>query len=298
MKLRYYLIAALCGGLASPLMGEEAAVPATAAEQAAAAPVITSDTVLVTVNGRTITPVEFQAYRLLRQRPEPANPAQAQMLILNELVNIYMVSEDAESRDLMDKPGSAAILDVSRRIAMTEMAVQDVAGNYQASEEAIQQAYEKEFANQSKEYKARHILVKEEDEAKDLIAKLDEGADFAELATAHSTGPTGPNGGDLGWFSADSMVEPFAEAVKGMDKGAYTKAPVKTQFGWHVILLEDVRDPSPPALADVRDQIELALKQQALADYMESLRDKAVIEVPEQAQSQEQTPQTDEASKK
>jgi len=275
MKMRYPLIAALCAGLALPVAAEEAAAPAAAASPH----VIGNDTVLVTVNGYKVTPAVFQAYRLLRQRPEPADPRQAQIVILNELVNILMVSQDAEARQLADKAGSDVLLDVSRRIAMTEIAVQDVAANTEVPEEAIQKAYEEEFANQPKEYKARHILVKEESEARDLIAELDKGAEFSALATAHSTGPTGPNGGDLGWFSAETMVEPFAKAVESMEKGSYSKEPVQTQFGWHVILLEDVRDPTPPPLADVRDQLEVSLKQQALENYVGNLREKAVIEV-------------------
>lgn len=290
MKFRYCLIAALCAGLTSPVMAQDTAAQENPTETAAPAP-ISGDTVLVKVNGRDITAADFQAYRLLRQRPEPADPAQAQILILNELVNIYMVSEDAENRALMEKPQNAAMLEVSRRIAMTEMAVQDVAGAYEATDEAIQKAYDAQFANQPKEYKARHILLKDEDAAKEVIVKLGEGEDFVELAKAHSSGPTGPNGGDLGWFTADTMVEPFAEAIKSMEKGAYTQSPVQTQFGWHVILLEDVRDPSPPALAEVRDQIELELRQQALTDYMAGLRDKANIEVPDEAQGADAAPQ-------
>jgi len=91
------------------------------------------------------------------------------------------------------------------------------------------------------EYKARHILVKEETEAVAIIAELDKGGDFAELAKTKSTGPSGIQGGDLGWFSSDQMVPPFSEAVDKLEKGSYTKTPVQTQFGWHVIILEDKR---------------------------------------------------------
>ena len=95
------------------------------------------------------------------------------------------------------------------------------------------------------ETSARHILVKEEEEAKAIIAALAEGGDFVALAKEKSTGPTGPNGGDLGYFQKEQMVKPFADAAFALEPGAFTKEPVKTQFGWHVILAEDRRADTP-----------------------------------------------------
>jgi len=273
MNLRYPLLCLFTALLSAPLAAEESAAPA-------AAPA-TDQQVLMTVNGFEITPEVFHTYRLLRQRAEPSDPRQAQTLILNELVNILMVSQDAEARGLDKKPENALLADIGRRMAMTEMAVRDVSGNFEVTDEMLQQAYDEAFANQPKEYKARHILVKEEDKAKELIAELDGGADFAELAKNNSTGPSGPRGGDLGWFSLATMVKPFGDAVAAMEKDAYTKEPVQTQFGWHVILLEDVRDPTPPKMEEVKDQLETKLKQDALTDYVTALRDKADIKVPE-----------------
>ena len=106
----------------------------------------------------------------------------------------------------------------------------------------------------------------------DLIAQLDDGADFAELAKANSTGPTGPNGGDLGWFSPDQMVGPFSEAVSVLEDGAYTAAPVQTQFGWHVILREESRDNQPPTLESVRDALSQRIEQTKFTAYLETLR--------------------------
>jgi peptidyl-prolyl cis-trans isomerase C len=276
MKFRYPLLCLLSAALSAPLAAEETAAPA--------APAVDANQVLMTVNGFEVTPQVFQAYRQLRQRAEPSDPRQAQIMILNELVNILMVSQDAEARELEKKPDNALLADMSKRIAMTEMAVQDVTSSFAVSDEMLQKAYDESFGNQPKEYKARHILVKEEAEARELIAELDKGANFEELAKANSTGPSGPRGGDLGWFSMSTMVKPFADAVAAMDKGSYTKEPVQTQFGWHVILLEDVRDPVPPKMEDVRDQLEAKLKQDALTSYVTALRDKADIKVMESAQ--------------
>lgn len=278
MKFRYPLLCLLSAALSAPLAAQEAAAPA------AVPAVVDANHVLMTVNGFEVTPQVFQAYRQLRQRAEPSDPRQAQIMILNELVNILMVSQDAEARELDKKPENALLNDMSRRIAMTEMAVQEVGENFTVTDEMLQKAYDEAFANQPKEYKARHILVKEEAKAREVIAELDNGGSFEELAKANSTGPTGARGGDLGWFSLSTMVKPFADAVSAMDKGSYTKEPVQTQFGWHVILLEDVRDPVPPKMEEVRDQLEVKLKQEALTTYVTGLRDKADIKVMEPAQ--------------
>ena len=123
------------------------------------------------------------------------------------------------------------------------------------------------------QYKARHILVETQGEAEALVKQLDSGEDFEALAKEFSTGPSGPNGGDLGWFAPDQMVKPFADAVVALDDGAYSKTPVQTQFGWHVILREDSRENEPPTLESVRDAVKQQVEQRKFQDYMQKLRD-------------------------
>ncbi|MCU7959794.1 MAG: peptidylprolyl isomerase [gamma proteobacterium symbiont of Bathyaustriella thionipta] len=148
------------------------------------------------------------------------------------------------------------------------------------AEEKVQQRYQELIAKMPKsEFKARHILLEKEDEAKAVIAELDTGADFAELAKQKSTGPSASSGGDLGWFSAGRMVKPFSDATAKLEKGTYTKEPVKTQFGWHVILLEDQRETAPPPLKEVRAQIVQGMQKEILASYIDDLRKNANIEV-------------------
>ena len=127
--------------------------------------------------------------------------------------------------------------------------------------------------------KARHILVKEEAEAKDVIKALDGGADFAELAKEKSTGPSGANGGDLGYFGQGQMVPAFEGAAFALDKGAYTKAPVKTNFGWHVILVEDKREQPKPSYDDVKTNIRGFLVQQKFSQLLNELKAKAKVEI-------------------
>ena len=113
------------------------------------------------------------------------------------------------------------------------------------------------------QYKARHILVETQASALDLIAQLQDGANFEELAKANSTGPSGPSGGDLGWFSPEQMVK---------QDGEFTTQPVQTQFGWHVILREDSRENQPPPLDSVRDSIKQSVEQLKFQNYLEGLR--------------------------
>lgn len=236
--------------------------------------------ILLTVNGEAITRTMYSIYFQDRMRgvPDAQNNPELQMSVLNELANILIVAQDAEKQGLQDRPDVAASVKLLKDKLLTQIAIQEFAGKHESSEEEIQQAYQEEYAQQSStEYKARHILVKEEEEANALIEKLDGGADFAALAKEHSTGPTGKDGGDLGWFDIAQMVKPFGDALKAMEKGKYSPTPVQTQFGWHVILLEDTRVAEAPTLESVKDKIVNKLKQAALSKYMQQLRDSSKL---------------------
>ncbi len=248
-------------------------------EQSSGSAEMDEDT-LLTVNGQAVSKEMYGLYFQDRTRnmQDAQNSPQMQMNVLNELANVLIVAQDAEKKGIDKQPEIEATLTLLKAKLLTQTAIQEYAKNNQPTEEQIKTFYEAEYANQSsKEYKARHILVKEEEAAKSLIAELDGGADFAELAKTHSTGPTGKNGGDLGWFDAGQMVKPFSDAVVAMEKGSYTKTPVKTQFGWHVILLEDSRDAEVPALDGVRGEIVNILQQKSLAAYMQGLREESDI---------------------
>jgi peptidyl-prolyl cis-trans isomerase C len=130
-----------------------------------------------------------------------------------------------------------------------------------------------------KEYKARHILVEKKETAESLIRDLQAGGDFAKLAKAESKDPgSAAKGGDLGWFSGQSMVKPFSDALATLEKGKITTAPVQTQYGWHVIQLEDTRSPQPPAFDDVKQQVEMLTQRKKLQTYLDELRKTAKIQ--------------------
>jgi peptidyl-prolyl cis-trans isomerase C len=254
-----------------------ATLPATAEEPGSAE---MDENILLTVNGEPVTRAMYALYFQDRMRgvPDAKTSPEMQMGVLNELANILIVAQDAEKSGYMDREDITASMALLKAKLLTQALVQEYASNNKPNDEQVQKIYDEQYANlTSTEYKARHILVKEEEEAKALIAELDKGADFAELAKEHSTGPTNVKGGDLGWIDPNQMVKPFADALKGLEKGKYSAAPVQTQFGWHVILKEDSRTNPAPSLDKVRKEIETKLEQKALTDYMQGLRDNSTL---------------------
>ncbi|MET0065641.1 MAG: peptidylprolyl isomerase [Candidatus Thiodiazotropha sp.] len=236
--------------------------------------------ILLTVNGQPVTRAMYALYFQDRMRgvPDAKASPEMQMGVLNELANILIVAQDAEQAGYLEREEIAGSLELLKAKLLTQALVQEYSNQSKPSDEQVQKIYDEQYANLTgTEYKARHILVKEEDEAKALITELDNGADFAELAKQHSTGPSNVKGGDLGWIDPDQMVEPFANALKAMEKGSYSKTPVQTEFGWHLILLEDSRTNPAPTLDKVRSEIEAKVQQKALTDYMQGLRDKSQL---------------------
>jgi peptidyl-prolyl cis-trans isomerase C len=146
-------------------------------------------------------------------------------------------------------------------------------------EAQLRALYDAEYSDAGREFKARHILLENEEDAKAVIAELDGGADFATLASNRSTGPSKSVGGDLGWFEADQMVSEFSEATKQLADGSYSKTPVKTRFGWHVIRREESRELPPPEFETVKPQLEKQIQQQKIAEAIGTIREDTRIEV-------------------
>lgn len=148
------------------------------------------------------------------------------------------------------------------------------------TEEALRKRYDETIATQTgeEEVKARHILLDTEDEAEAVIEELDDGADFAKLAQEKSTGPSAAQGGDLGWFQAGQMVPEFSAAAFALEPGTYTKEPVKSQFGWHVILLEEKRTANAPSFEQVHDQLTAEMTRELIQARLEKLRGEAKVE--------------------
>lgn len=227
-----------------------------------------------TVNGAEISSNVFDMYLASRiQKPASEATAEERASILSELKDIYLLTTQPRAKELANSPRTKAQLELQSRGILAQAVAADFLQSNQATDEEIQAAYARQVElSPPLEFKARHILVETQGEAQSLITELEEGADFAELATEKSTGPSGPNGGDLGWFSPNQMVAPFSQAVSKLEDGSFTSAPVQTQFGWHVILREGSRPTAPPTLDSVRDMIKQRVEQEKLQKYIESLR--------------------------
>jgi len=247
----------------------------------APAPSPGGDTTIVTVNGQEIPLDLFRQFFAERagQTRDPDTPA-FQNLVFNEFVNLMVTAQDAEKLGLEKDKQFELALEVQRLQLLSSLAIQNAAKTRTPSDEDLQKAYDERYGKEKRlEYKARHILVKTEDEAKKLIKELEGGADFTELAKQNSIGPTGKDGGKLPWFGTGQMVQPFTDATAALKPGEYTKAPVQTQFGWHVILLEETRESEPPELSKVKDELAIGLQRKTLTSYVTELRDKADIEL-------------------
>lgn len=210
------------------------------------------------------------------QKPAAQATSEERAAVVDELTNIYVISSLPRAVELGNDPQIKAQLELQERAILFNALANDFLANNQATDQEIFNAYESQVAlAPPKEFKARHILVETQSAAVALIEELQEGADFVELAKEHSTGPSGPSGGDLGWFTAQAMVKPFSDAVAVMEDGAFTPAPVQTQFGWHIILREASRDSAPPPLDGVRDVIKQRVEQEKFQEFMLKARSNA-----------------------
>lgn len=232
---------------------------------------------VVSVNGQKVSVETFNLFfgERLRQIQTPPTP-QLQNEVIGDLVNLLLIAEDARRRGLDKQPQVQSALKLQEDQILTRFAVQTLARDFKPSDEALKKAFDAQYANRPvTEYKTRHVLVSSEDEAKAIIQKLEGGAKFDELSKETQD----PTGDDLGWINPADVVAPFAEALKPMKPGTHSKTPVKTDFGWHVILLEETREGKAPTLDEVKAELVAALKQQAVTDYLTQLRDKAEIEL-------------------
>ena len=252
--------------------------PSQTAGDAAGTAAAPQGKILAMVNGSAITQPVLDIYMEIRKRQKPGNAADRDT-VLDELISLELMRQEGVSKGLESRPTVIATLDQQQRTVLASAAIQDFMASNPVSDEAVRELYDSQIGTAGLEYNARHILVKTQEEATEIIKQLDNGGNFEELAKEKSTGPSGKTGGKLGWFAPAQMVKPFSEATAQLEKGSYTKEPVQTQFGWHIILLEDSREITPPAFEDVKDRVKLVAANQKLQAHIQQLRTSASIEI-------------------
>jgi peptidyl-prolyl cis-trans isomerase C len=248
------------------------------AEAPAAAP---ASPPVAVVNGTPITRTEYDVYvkNLLQGKQQALTPDQKNQ-VLDELIGLDLLAAQAEKDGLQNDPDTQAQLQLLHDRVLADAESQKYLKSQQPSDADLHAEYDTAVAGMEKtEYKARHILVPSKEQAEQVIKKLKGGAKFEELAKNLSTdNGSKNNGGDLGWFTTARMVKPFGDAVKGLKKGEVTPEPVQTQYGWHVIQLEDTRDAAPPPFEQVKPQITNNLIRKKLQAYVADLKKNAKIE--------------------
>lgn len=190
----------------------------------------------------------------------------------DQLLDIYALTNSPKAQELAQSDKVKSQMELQRRGLLAQAVATDYLEQNPATEEEMRALYDEQTGLAPQEFKARHILVETEEAAAALIAELDGGADFVELAKEKSTGPSGPSGGDLGWFTPERMVPEFSNAVAALEDGAYSESPVQSQFGWHVILREDSRQSTPPPFESVGEVLKQQVEQRKLQDYITELR--------------------------
>ena len=254
----------------------------------AASAAVTEDTVIATVNGDKIMKSTLDGYMSILKKSGKAD----QQAAIDDLVATEIALQEAKKSDILERPASKkAIADFTRNVLLKTWTKEKVE-SFKTSDDEIKAAYDERVTKlASQEFNARHILVKTEDEAKAIIKELDGGADFEKLAKEKSTGPSGSNGGSLGWFKAQTMVPAFSDAVKAMKKGEVTKTAVKTQFGFHIIKLEDSRNAKLPTMDSLKPQLQRVISQKKMLAFMEELKKTADVKItlPEPVKAEEPT---------
>lgn len=260
-RLTFLSAAALSISMALPALAEEAP---------------TAETVVATVNGTEITLGHLMLTR--RDLPPQYQQLPAEVLfpgILDQVIQQTLLEQSMTG----DLPAATRyVLDNQRRSTLANTAI-DAALEAAVTEDALQAEYDASYADAAPtpEYNASHILVETEDAAAKLAEEARGGADFAELAKEHSTGPSGPNGGSLSWFGPGMMVKPFEDAVIALEPGAISD-PVQTQFGWHVIKLNETRMAPAPTLDEVRGELVEAVQDKTIRALLDDLSGKAEID--------------------
>lgn len=231
------------------------------------------------VNGKAIPTSRVDAMvKQMVQQGQQDSP-QMRAMIKDDLINREVLAQEADKQGVSSRPELKNQIELMRQSIIIRALVAEYLEKHPVKDEDLKAEYEKAKGTAGiKEYHARHILVEKEDEAKGIITKLKGGAKFEELAKASKDPGSAEQGGDLGWAPPDAFVKPFSEAMVGLKSGEFTQTPVQSQFGFHIIRLEGVRDAQLPAFEEVKPQIAESLQQRRLQEFQQELKKKAKIQ--------------------
>jgi peptidyl-prolyl cis-trans isomerase C len=272
---RIATVAALAIGIAACGKGQQTP-PAAADKPAANAP-----PPVATVDGTAISRTEFDIYlkSLLRGRPTADLTTEQKAQVLDEMINMQLLATQGVKEGVEKDPDVSAQLNVVRMRVLADAESAKYLKDKEPTDAELHTEYDSAVTSMDKtEYHARHILVASKEAAEAAIKKIKGGAKFEDVAKAESTDSSKANGGDLGWFTLTRMAKPFGDAVKGLKKGETTATPVQTQFGWHVIKLEDTRETAPPPFDQVKQQVTNGVVQKKLQAYVDTLKKTAKID--------------------
>jgi peptidyl-prolyl cis-trans isomerase C len=227
------------------------------------------------VNGKPVAKARQDQW--IKQMGQPDTP-ELRDRVKGQLIEREILQQEAVKRGIADRPEVKFQLDVVRQTTLIQALLRDELQRSPITEETLKGEYDKQRkVAGDKEYHVRHILVDQEADAKDIIERLKKGEKFEELAKK-SKDPSGANGGDLDWAAPGGYVKPFADAMIKLEKGKFTETPVKTQFGWHVIRLDDIRDTQIPPFEQVKPQIQEMVQQQRVQAFIEGLKGQAKVQ--------------------
>ena len=243
-------------------------------------PAMAEDKAAAIVNGVSISQARIDQSVKAAAAQGQADNHELRKAVRDDLINREVIAQESVKMGLNKDPEVIQQIEIAKQQILIGAYVQDFVKGHPISDEQIKQEYEKLTSNLGeKEYKARHILVDTEEEAKAIIVQLGKKGSFEKIAKAKSKDAgSAEHGGELDWAVPSNFVPPFANAMLSLKKGSYTKEPVKSQFGWHIIKLDDERSLKVPPLETVKPQIQQRLQQQALQATVLELRAKAKIE--------------------
>jgi peptidyl-prolyl cis-trans isomerase C len=239
------------------------------------------DGLVATVNGTKITASMLQDYQHSRGIADNDLKKQQIQMMVEEMINRELIFQDALKNGVDKTPAVKKQMESLHKNVVAGAMLKNVAQSGNITDDDLKKEYEqRKHEMVTQEYKASHILVEKEDTAKEIIKELTKGAKFADLVKSKSIGPGAEHGGDIGWFKPGEMDKEFSDAVVALKDGEYTKTPVKTQFGWHVILREASREIPPPSFDQMKEQLKMHVQNLQIQDYIAALRKKAKIERP------------------